>query len=75
MSMVSSTEYHSESAWRAAAAARGLQIGRSAKTGETVAYFTRDGKTYVHGRLRPVGVAAFGGPSGVQGWINEYSNE
>ena len=69
MSTVSSTEYHSESAWRAAAAARGLQIG------EAVAYVTRDGKTYVRGRLRPVGVAAFGGPSGVQGWINEYSNE
>lgn len=66
-----SVEFHSETAWRSEALSRGLQIGTSQKTGETVAYATIDGKTIIRGRLRKIGQDGHGNPTAIQGWLTD----
>ena len=72
MTTTISTEYSTAIAWREAAIARGLSIITD-PTGDhgrplARAYFMRDGKPVVCGRLRPIGPD---GKSGVQGWLQE----
>ena len=67
-----SIEYSTAIAWRDAAIARGLSIITD-PTGDhgrplARAYFIRDGKPVVCGRLRRIGPD---GNSGVQGWLQE----
>ena len=72
MTTTISTEYSTAIAWRDAAKARGLSIITD-PTGDhgrplARAYFMRDGKPVVCGRLRHIGPD---GKSGVQGWLQE----
>jgi hypothetical protein len=72
MTTTVSTEYSTAIAWRDAAIARGLSIITD-PTGDhgrplARAYFMRDGKPVVCGRLRHIGPD---GNSGVQGWLQE----
>ena len=72
MTTTVSIEYWSASAWRDAAKARGLSIitDPTGDNGKPVAraYYMRDGKPVVCGKLRRIGPD---GQSGVQGWLQE----
>lgn len=71
-----SIEYSSAIAWRDAAKARGLSIitDPTGDYGRPVAraYYMRDGKPVVCGKLRCIGLD---GKSGVQGWLQEIKLE
>lgn len=72
MTTTVSTEYFDAKCWRDAAKARGLSIitDPTGDNGLPVAraYYMRDGKPVVVGRLRRIGPD---GNSGVQGWLQE----
>jgi hypothetical protein len=72
MTTTVSVEYSSAAAWRDAAKARGLSIitDPTGDNGKPVAraYYMRDGKPVVCGKLRRIGL---NGQSGVQGWLQE----
>lgn len=67
-----STEFNSEAEWRSEALRRGLKIGTSQKTGQTVAYLIVDGKTFVRGRILKTGQNGYGQHTAIQGYLTDY---